>query len=112
MLYANELTGEVLPEDELNGHFLKTSMDGERLREKKMRLVEGSYMLSGFFDSDDEIEDPSEKNSTGVSSTAAYFDVKSIKRLAKRVISGKFSPRKGKLVVKGKSGMQTEDGVV
>ena len=110
VLYANELTGEVLPEDELNGHFLKTSMDGERLREKK-RLVEGSYMLSGFFDSDDEIEDPSEKNSTGVSSTAAYFDVKSIKRLAKRVISGKFSTRKGN-GRQGKSGMQTEDGVV
>ena len=68
-------------------------------------------MLSGFFDSDDEIEDPSEKNSTGVSSTAAYFDVKSIKRLAKRIISGKFSPRKGN-GRHGKSGMQTEDGVV
>ena len=108
--YANELTGEVLPEDELHNHFLKTSMDGERLREKK-RLVEGSYMLSGFFDSDDEIEDASEKNSTGVSSTAAYFDVKSIKRLAKRVILGKFTTREenGR---RGKSWVQTEDGVV
>eukprot|EP00944_MAST-04C_sp_MAST-4C-sp1_P008041 g8041.t1 len=110
VLYANELTGEVLPEDELHNHFLKTSMDGERLREKK-RLVEGSYMLSGFFDSDDEIEDASEKNSTGVSSTAAYFDVKSIKRLAKRVILGKFTTREenGR---RGKSWVQTEDGVV
>ena len=37
VLYANELTGEVLPEDELHNHFLKTSMVWNACREKTSR---------------------------------------------------------------------------
>ena len=108
VLYANKLTGEVIPEHELNNHFLKTSTDGERLREKK-RVVEGNSMLSRFFDSDDAFDRQSKTNSA--SSTATYFNVNSIKNFAKRVILGKSAALEsgGR---RHKSEVQTEDEVV
>jgi hypothetical protein len=46
-LFANELTGEVLPEKELRNHFFNTSKESRRLQKKK-QLIDGETLLSSI----------------------------------------------------------------
>ena len=113
VLFANELTGEVIPEKEFRNHFFSTSKDANRLQKKK-QLIDGESLFSSILkndsNSDYEVDyisnynkDDDEMNGTGInrsiskdssdSNNRNSFNVIDINEDARRNSDNNKSPR-------------------